>query len=89
MRTDQDTVVTVWCRLTGRAEGEFEIELNLSQPEVAELARTPYPDLLEAAITAARQGCLPLANWLACVHELQSASPAGPQPAGDQHRLAG
>jgi hypothetical protein len=34
---------------------------------VPALAATPYPMLLEAGITAARRGSLPLERWLAAV----------------------
>jgi hypothetical protein len=67
MMTAEETVFILWCRLTGNdreAFGEDERESFLARPQVPELARTPYAVLLDAGITAARRGSLPLERWL-------------------------
>lgn len=70
MQTDENTVFTLWCRLTGTPEDDFTAEERqdfLSRPQVPELARTPYDVLLEAGIAAARQGNLPLERWVEAI----------------------
>jgi hypothetical protein len=73
MMTNEQTVLTLWCRLTGRDVLELDGEERaafLARPQLPELARTPYPELLEAAVMAARRGSLPLELWLTAVREL-------------------
>ncbi|HST49554.1 hypothetical protein [Jatrophihabitans sp.] len=70
MRTGQDLVFEVWCRLTGNSPDEFgpeEREAFRARPQVAELARSPYPVLLHAGVTVARGDSLPLERWLGAV----------------------
>jgi|SRR5580698_4860070 hypothetical protein len=86
MRTGPDIVFMLWCRLTGQNSEEFNADELFSfyaRPQVPELAITPYPQLLEAGITAARRGSLPLEHWLNCVRDLEPARSRSPhQPAG-------
>ncbi|MFL6161248.1 MAG: hypothetical protein ACJ74U_03380 [Jatrophihabitantaceae bacterium] len=70
MLSSQDTVFVLWCRLTGNDPTDFgdqEREAFLGRPQVIELARTPYPMLLDAGIRVARRGSLPLEHWLRAV----------------------
>ena len=65
--TAENTVFMLWCRLTGNDPAEFgtdERESFLARPQVPALARIPYEILLDAGITAARRGSLPLERWL-------------------------
>jgi hypothetical protein len=74
MHTDRDVVFTLWCRLTGTDAGEFSAEEKaafLARPQVRELAATPYEVLLDAGISAARHGALPLERWLGAVHTVR------------------
>jgi hypothetical protein len=74
VQTDEQTVFTLWCRLTGTGADEFspeEKDAFLSRPQVAELARTPYAVLLDAGISAARHGTLPLERWLGAVQTVR------------------
>lgn len=73
-QTDEATVFTLWCRLTGTALDEFTADERaafLARPQVAELATTPYEVLLDAGIDAARHGMLPLERWLHAVHTVR------------------
>ncbi|HEX2902545.1 MAG TPA: hypothetical protein VHO01_03740 [Jatrophihabitans sp.] len=54
--------------------GDDEREAFLARPQVRELAGTPYAILLDAGISVARRGSLPLEHWLRAVH---SAHPVG------------
>jgi hypothetical protein len=68
--TGELTVLELWCRLTGTDADSFdepEQEAFLARPQVPALAATPYPLLLDAGISAARRGSLPLERWLAAV----------------------
>jgi hypothetical protein len=70
MQTDESTVFALWCRLTGTNPDEFDADERtafLSRPQIRTLASTPYEELLEAGISAARHGSLPLEHWLAAV----------------------
>ena len=70
MVTGVETVFILWCRLTGNDREGFtteEYEAFLDRPQVAELAVVPYAVLLDAGISAARRGSLPLEHWLAAV----------------------
>lgn len=72
--TPQETVFILWCRLTGNELSEFgedEREAFLTRPQVHELAATPYAVLLDAGITAARRGSLPLERWLTAVRTVR------------------
>ncbi len=74
MTTPQDTVFILWCRLTGndpREFGEDEREAFIARPQLAELAATPYAVLLDAGVTAARRGSLPLERWLSAVRTVR------------------
>lgn len=67
MRTGQEVVFELWCRITGNDPLDFEIEEReafLARPQVDELARTPYAVLLHSGITVARRESLPLERWL-------------------------
>jgi hypothetical protein len=73
MRTDRETVFSLWCRLTGNDQADFDPDERtafFARPQVPELAVTPYPRLLDAGITTARRGSLPLEHWLCCVRDL-------------------
>lgn len=86
MRAAERTVFELWCRLTGTEPTSFdeaELEAFLARPQVAELAGTPYPVLLDAGVTAARRGSLPLERWLAAVDAARSSTGSGSQPAVD------
>lgn len=66
MQTDESTVFSLWCRLTGTDPNEFDADERsafLARPQIAVLASTPYEELLEAGISAARHGTLPLERW--------------------------
>ena len=55
MKTTRDAVLTMWCRLTGEALSDPGLRDDfLRRPQVDELATSSYPDLLDAAISAAR-----------------------------------
>jgi hypothetical protein len=74
MMTAEETVFILWCRLTGNDQQEFgedEREAFIARPQVGELARTPYAVLLDAGITAARRGSLPLERWLTAVRTVR------------------
>jgi hypothetical protein len=74
MITAEDTVFVLWCRLTGNDPTDFgddEREAFLARPQVAELGQTPYAVLLDAGITAARRGSLPLERWLGAVRTVR------------------
>ena len=73
----EQKVFELWCRLTGIDAAAFEEpdrEAFLARPQVPELAATPYPLLLDAGITAARRGSIPLERWLAAVRLARAAS---------------
>jgi hypothetical protein len=75
--TPQETVFILWCRLTGNELSEFgddEREAFLTRPQVGELAAAPYAVLLDAGITAARRGSLPLERWLTAVRTVRPVS---------------
>lgn len=75
--TDENTVFTLWCRLTGTDPAEFSPEEKLAfmaRPQVPELARIPYEVLLDAGIAAARHATLPLERWLSAVRTLRSVA---------------
>ena len=77
MLTANETVFGLWCRLTGTDPAEFgedERESFLARPQVSELALTPYAILLDAGITAARRGSLPLERWLGAVRTVRPVS---------------
>jgi hypothetical protein len=74
MMTAEETVFVLWCRLTGNDPTDFgddERESFLARPQVTELAQTPYAVLLDAGITAARRGSLPLERWLGAVRTVR------------------
>jgi hypothetical protein len=78
--TGEQTVFELWCRLTGSDPATFDEpdrEAFLARPQVAELAATPYAVLLDAGITAARRGSLPLERWLAAVRLVRPAPAHG------------
>ncbi len=77
MRTAQDTVFQLWCRLTDNDPLEFgadEREAFLARPQVSELSRTPYALLLNAGVAVGRRGSLPLERWLGAVRTSQPIS---------------
>ncbi len=70
MGTDRDVVFALWCRLTGQLALEFTPEERaafFARPQVRVLSALAYDDLLDAGITAANRGVLPLELWLASV----------------------
>jgi hypothetical protein len=70
--TPEHSVFVLWCRLTGQEAAEFNADERaafFARPQVAELAATAYPVLLDAGVMAARRGSLPLEHWLAGVRE--------------------
>jgi hypothetical protein len=74
MMTAEETVFVLWCRLTGNDPTDFgddEREAFVARPQVTELAQTPYAVLLDAGITAARRGSLPLERWLGAVRTVR------------------
>ncbi|MEO6503900.1 MAG: hypothetical protein ABIQ09_18590 [Jatrophihabitantaceae bacterium] len=77
MRTGQEAVFGLWCRLTGADPFEFEVdelEAFLARPQVDELAQTPYPVLLHAGIAVAKRDSLPLERWLGAVRAVARVS---------------
>ena len=77
MHTDENTVFTLWCRLTGTPEEEFSIDERrafLARPQIPELRATPYELLLDAGIRAARHGVLPLEHWVEAVRDMSTSS---------------
>ncbi len=70
----EETVFILWCRLTGNDPNDFgpdELDSFLARPQVHDLAATPYAVLLDAGITAARRGSLPLERWLGAVRTVR------------------
>jgi hypothetical protein len=70
----EETVFVLWCRLTGNDPNEFDADERdafLARPQVADLAAAPYAVLLDAGITAARRGSLPLERWLGAVRTVR------------------
>ena len=79
MQTNFDVVFAVWGRLIGRQIEEFDASERaafFARPQVSELASTPYGVLLDAGISAARRGSLPLELWLACVRASSAVHPS-------------
>jgi len=77
MRTGQEVVFGLWCQITGNDPLDFGVEEReafLARPQVRELARTPYPVLLHAGITAAKRDSLPLERWLGAARAAQPVS---------------
>jgi hypothetical protein len=77
--TQQEAVFVLWCRLTGTDPTVFtdaDREAFLARPQVAELAATPYPVLLDAGVSTSRRGSLPLEHWLAATraHRMRAAA---------------
>ena len=75
----EQTVFDLWCRLTGADAAGFDEadrEAFLARPQVPSLAATPYEVLLDAGISAARRGSLPLERWLAAVRLVRPAAHA-------------
>lgn len=69
-----EQVFTTWCRLTGTDPDLFgadEREAFYARPQVAALVAVPYEVLLDAGITAARRGSLPLERWLTAVRTVR------------------
>lgn len=63
-------VFSTWCRLTGTdaaAFGPDELDAFYARPQVVALVDVPYEVLLDAGISAARRGSLPLERWLHAV----------------------
>jgi hypothetical protein len=77
MMTAQETVFILWCRLTGNDANDFgedERDAFLARPQVRELSVAPFAILLDAGISSARRGSLPLERWLTAV---RSTHPVG------------
>jgi hypothetical protein len=71
MRTNREVVLVLWCRLTGQNAADLnadEREAFFACPQVGELSTLPYPELLDAGISAASRGSLPLERWLGDVY---------------------
>lgn len=89
--TAGETVFILWCRLTGNDPTEFgdeEREAFLARPQVPPLASTPYAVLLDAGITAARRGSLPLERWLSAVRTVRPERPATASTAEATHPIS-
>ena len=74
MVTPEESVFVLWCRLTGNDPKEFgrdEQAAFLARPQVGALAATPYAVLLDAGISSARRGSLPLERWLGAVRTVR------------------
>jgi hypothetical protein len=72
MRTNREVVFGLWCRLTGQDMAEVDAAERaafLARPQTGELSAVPYGELLDAAITAASRGSLPLETWLSSVKQ--------------------
>jgi hypothetical protein len=72
-------VFATWCRLTGTdadAFGPDELDAFYARPQVAALVDVPYEVLLDAGISAARRGSLPLERWLHAVQVVRPLAPA-------------
>ena len=77
MRTGQEVVFGLWCRLTGHDPFDFgveELEAFLARPQIDELAQTSYAVLLHAGITVAKRDSLPLERWLGAVRAVARVS---------------
>jgi hypothetical protein len=77
MTSAEQTVFRLWCRLTENDPANFdpdEQEAFLARPQVPELARTPYPLLLDAGVRAGRRQSLPLERWLGAVRTARPIS---------------
>ncbi|MEO7259816.1 MAG: hypothetical protein ABI047_00875 [Jatrophihabitantaceae bacterium] len=77
MRTGQEVVFELWCRLTGSDPLDFgveELDAFLARPQVDELAQTPYAVLLHAGISTAKRDSLPLERWLSAVRAARAMS---------------
>lgn len=74
MMTNELTVFVLWCRLTGNDATDFgadEREAFMARPQIPDLVQVPYEVLLDAGITAARRGSLPLERWLGAVRTVR------------------
>jgi hypothetical protein len=61
-----ETVFLLWCRLTGIDPDRVEIEEReafWARPQIPDLVATPYSVLLDAGVSVARRGSLPLERW--------------------------
>ena len=80
MQTSQDAVLDLWCRLTGTdiaTLGSDERLAFFARPQIPALLDTPYAVLLDAGITAARRGSLPLERWLNAVRTVRPVAHSG------------
>jgi hypothetical protein len=76
---DKETVFLLWCRLTGIDPAEFSADERtafLARPQIPELVSTPYEVLLDAGISAARRGALPLERWVLALRTVRPTTPA-------------
>jgi hypothetical protein len=76
-----ETVFLLWCRLTGTDASQVSIderEAFWARPQVPDLVATPYSVLLDAGITVARRGSLPLERWLNAVRTVRPNARAQP-----------
>lgn len=81
LETSPETVFLLWCRLTGTDADQVDIEEReafWARPQVPDLAATPYAVLLDAGITVARRGSLPLERWLNAVRTERPNTGAAP-----------
>jgi hypothetical protein len=77
VRSNRELVFVLWCRLTGQELTAFspdERAAFLARPQVSELSSAPYPELLDAGISSASRGSLPLERWLTSVQHLSRTS---------------
>lgn len=78
--TSRETVFLLWCRLTGTEADAVDVEEReafWARPQIPDLLGTPYAVLLDAGITVARRGSLPLERWLTAVRTVRPAGARG------------
>lgn len=69
-----ETVFLLWCRLTGTDPDQVEVEEReafWARPQIPDLVATPYSVLLDAGMSVARRGSLPLERWLNAVRTVR------------------
>jgi hypothetical protein len=74
--TSPETLFLLWCRLTGTEADAVDVEEReafWARPHIPDLLTTPYAVLLDAGITVARRGSLPLERWVTAVRTVRPA----------------
>jgi hypothetical protein len=82
--TEAAKIFVLWCRLTGTDPETFgaeERDAFMARPQIAALMDAPYEVLLDAGITAARRGSLPLERWLGAMRTVRPAILSEGRPA--------